>query len=350
MVSLFTLGAILFAFQGIGVDPDTIGSNSHRAIIYHNQWGYNVPDELPANLRNASVSAFNNTVINTHYGGAGGPVNFLQVRVHAAPDLSGNLVTKWLMDAYDVQGYKFENCTFDTCPVEHGNYFKAIGGIEWKNVVFEDIAGQGIQVVYANPGSKREHQTGKAPQRWWREFFARRWEEHSLDHVAFIQVSMPAKSERASFAASFFGMDAPYKAHPVSFDFCQFKTYDPWVDVNGIARDCAGAIMVHNRLRCIITNTRVLYGKGDRDLIQLWGISDGKAGTEDIIIRQNEINGSKPVDIRVWDDKTTIRIQRNRGNAEVVISSNPPYVWENNGWDEGLVIYRGKISDNYAFN
>jgi len=95
----------------------------------------------------------------------------------------------------------------------------------------------------------------------------------------------------------------------------------------------------------------VEYLRGDRDVVQLWYNTDRVAGTVDVLIENCSINSNlQKVDIRVRPDDT-VRILGNHGNAQVMVSTAPKYIWPTNpSWDPSWVLYKGPITQDYSLN
>lgn len=339
--------------RGPWVTPGEAGSKSPYAIWQNNTWGWNIPAEQPRTGNDKSLGASNNSVINTHYSGPGGPVVWTESRFYGTPaDIGQDVKTKWGWVVFDFYDASFEYCTWDTIAIEHGQYITGWAPMTWYGCSWENINGQGIQHVYSHPDSKRAAQTGLPKNTWLRLAQALAGETLEVRRCETKQVGIPPLSERASFTFSFFspnGKDGP-AWNPVTITESYMQTHYEWTDANGVTRDCAGAIMAHRRPHVEITRNCILYAKGDRDVIQVWGCSDGIAGTPDVVLSENFIWAAKAIDIRLQHPSDTVIIARNRGNAEVVISMNDWYVWESNGWKERAVLYRGQISQNYRLN
>jgi hypothetical protein len=337
------------------VAPGEAGAASPYAWHQTNTWGWNIPSEQPRTASDRALGASNNAVVNTHYSGPGGPVDWSESRFYGVPaSLGAPVKTKWGWVAFDFGPAEFWRCTWDTIPVEHGLYLTGWGQpVSWIECLWEDVYGQAIQVVYSHPKSKRAAQTGvNAPREWYRRAREAGGSVFEIDRCETRNVGIPPLSERGSFTWSFFapnGVNGPAYNY-LSVTRSRMETSYPWTDVNGIYNDSAGAIMGQRLLGAQIRRNLIVYRFGDRDVIQLWACSDGKPGTVDVEISENYILARKPIDIRLGNANDTILIRRNVGNAEVVISTNPWYVWQSNGWDESKVIYRGPISDNYRLN
>lgn len=331
------------------VQPGQAGANPAFAKILENQWGWNIPKEISASLASHCLGAHSNAVINTFYPGAGGPVDWSNCRIHG---FTGS-ENKWGIRAFDCWRYNFQRCTFDTLKLEHGCYLNALGGLRWDHCDFHNINGQAIQVVYGHPDSKRWQETGLADPRIWKRTVKSTLDEwHEVDRCTILDVGKPHKSERASFGLSFFEPlgAAGTRGHPVRIFGCYMQTSDPFKDPNGVDRDCAGAIMVHSRTKVQLLGNYIEFLNGDRDVVQLWDCGGGAGEGPDVDLRYNTILAKKPVDIRLHTPNDRIRLQRNAGTAEVVVSTNPWYVWESNGWDEKKVLYRGPINRDWSLN
>jgi hypothetical protein len=339
--------------DGPWVKPGEAGANSPFAVHQTNTWGWNIPKEQPTVGVDKALGASNNSVINTHYSGPGGPVSWSDSRFYGVPpNINSAIQTKWGWVVFDFWDGTFTRCTWDSIAVEHGLYVTGWGPQTFYNSSWSEVNGQAYQGVYSHPDSKRASQTGLDRRTWLRLGNSLSDEPIEFRRCWFDNVGRPAKSERASYIVSCFevlNQNGPFW-NPVLVTECWIETNDPWIDVNGIMRDSAGGIMAHARPHVEISRNMVMLRRPDRDPIQVWACSDGKPGTPDVVISENYILSAQAVDIRLRTPEDTVIIQRNGGRAEVVIHTNPWYVWESNGWDEGKVIYRGDITQNYRLN
>lgn len=342
--------------------PDTAGSVHHGDHVLQAEYGFAIgpgaigTPSVGNQLQNTTLIGWSNAVASTHYSGSHGDVRWRDCMVRSK---EGTDTTKWGIRAFDVMGWEFDSCSWQRIPKEHGCYFNSLGSVSWHNCLFggptnaEEITGQAIQVVYAVPGTVRGHETGLIDSRMWYRMLnatvSNQW--HSVTNCAIVNVGKPQRSERASFALSFFDAAGPdgVLGHPVQVSGCYIQTSDEWTDPNGQVRDCTGAFMAHRRKRVVFTYNKVEYLKGDRDVLQIWGCGTGAPqDAPAVVIEGNQIDASQPVDIRTSSPHDKVLLRRNRGSAQVVISTNPWYVWGNNGWDEGKVVYRGPITENYS--
>jgi len=327
---------------------DEVGARAPFAKWYTNTYGWNIPAEVPRDYSAASHAASNNSVINTHYSGPGGPVNWSDVVVYGVPPEVGKPVTtRWGIIAFNFWQAKFVQCTFHTIPGEHGLYLTGWAPINFEKCEWYDVGGQAVQHVYSYPGTKREKQTNLSENIWLRLFSALQDDWITVRRCRVRDVGNPTISERASFAMSFFEptYEGGVLGNPVHITESWFRTSVPWVDANGQNRDCTGIAMVHNRSEFVFERNFGLYRLGDRDVIQSWGVPK-------VRISENYIIAKQPIDIRVNPGSSyDIIISRNQGDAEVVVSTNAWYAWENTSppypvWDEEKVLYRGHITKN----
>ena len=328
------------------VSPGEAGVSADMSW-HTNKWGWNIPAEMPAENSNKSLSASNNAIVNTHYSGPGGPIDWRDSMFYGSPEyLGAPILTRWGWIVFDTFNAKWVRCTWHTLYDEHGIYDTGWGRQEFVLCLWEDVYGQAIQHVFSHPDSKRKSQTGLNPQVWMRLALALKDDPFIIKQCETINVGQPQNSERASYVFSFFepnGKDGPVW-RPVIFTQNRMETEVPWIDVNGILRDSGGALMVHNSPWVEVSQNYVVHRKPDRGFMEFWRC-------ETVIIKANYLLSNKAIDIRLSNPETDIVvIRRNRGTTEVVISTNEWYVWESNGWDESKVLYRGPISQNFRWN
>jgi hypothetical protein len=341
---------------GAWIDPSKTGISQDPHTPLSSQFGWSLCSASPFTI----YSAYDNTVLSTMYQGCEEPVELIDTWVKGLTDPNTGVGhNKWCVRCYDA-GYggdwKFEHCSFTDSKEEHGFYGNAIGGIRWYQCKFTRNGSQGIQIVGATPGSKRQHETrfwnpldpvGSAAA--WNSYVeANKWQLHNVVECSFEQVGIPKNSiglqpgTRPAYAISMFE-GIPF---PVRIERCYLKTDIPWIDDNGVARTCFGAVMAHNRLRFELLDTYIYYRNGPMDSVQVWRCGDNDPATIDVLLRGDEIWANNRVDIRPRPGDRIV-ISGCKGDAPVMISYNEPYTWETSpGWDWGKVIYQGKITED----
>ena len=327
--------------------PSDVGAPPETTQILTSQFGWSACGVAAGKI----YQAYDNAILNTMYNGCPTPLMLEDCILRGIPNpTTGAKKVKWCERAFDVGADGIgttEACTFEFAHEEHGNYFDAIGGHRWINCLFRNIGSQGIQLVYATPGSKREHETrywnpldpAGSTAAWKTAVKAKEWEPHWIFYSAFDQVGLYTGT-RPSYAISAFE-GGP---NPLRVERCYLKTYAPWVDANQIQRDCFGAVMAHSRLRFEMFDTYIEYKKGDRDVVQVWRCGDSDPATIDVYIRGGGIWAAQHVDIRPRPGDRIV-ISGVKGDAPVMISFNDLYTWETSPtWDWDKVIYQGVIS------
>lgn len=324
------------------VQPGESGTTHPATKTEFSQYGFNVPKDIPLFAAGYDLSGADNAVVSTFYEGAGGPVDWDNMRIHGK--VGANV--KWGVRAFDVWGWKVRNSEFADIKVEHGIYGNTLGGIRVEECAFENIGAQAGQFVYALPGSVRAHETGiKDPSIWYRlinSTVQNEWQQFL--RCTFQQVTLPNKSDRASFTLSFFEPDVKggILGHSARVQGCYFKTSDPWVDPNGVTRDCGGAIMAHSRSTVEILGNYIEYLHGNKSVIQLWGCPS-------IVIKNNVIKADQDIDIRLSSPRDHVRIERNVGDSIVRVWDNQAewYAWPPK---HGKLLYEGPISQPWSLN
>lgn len=323
---------------GPWVDPATVGATGTLTHISTTN-GIGLTEGL-FNASNLSItSTQGNAVTLTMYSGTNGvPVRWTNVDVYAT-----NPQTKWGGIYYDVVDYGFVGCSWRDIPIEHGLYLSCLGGMSFDNCLFARCGGQGVQMVGAVPGSKREFQTAFTGGTWTAEMQKHANEWITFTGCAFIDNGYDGS--RGSFPLSAF--DGPVQ--PVRVDRCTFSTKISFTTGTGTYHS-RGAMMAHNRRRVEVVDSYVYAQQSDRDVIQFWFNSDGVAGTVDTLLDGNTIDSDQWIDLR-GASGDTIKVVGNSGTAMVRISTNPKYTWPNIGaWDPARVLYTGPISDNVTID
>jgi hypothetical protein len=243
---------------------------------------------------------------------------------------------KWGLRAYDVSDWELVQCTWGSIGVEHGCYVNQIGPLVFAGCLFTDIAGQGVQIVYSRPGTKREHETGLDPHTWYRHVMALREVPTRITSCAFVNCTRGG--ERASYAISVAGEGfTPGLVVEGSSIVSKFE----WVDDDGVARTGRGGISATFADGFELRDSDLFVPNGDRDVVQAWF-----CGGAEIV--NTRFHAQRPVDIRCRPGDPVL-IEGCRGNTPVVVSSNPPWVWDGKeGWSEDRVMHRGKISEKWG--
>jgi hypothetical protein len=337
---------------GAWVNPAETGITSAAHTPLTSQYGWSLCDAK--NLHH--YTAYDNAVLNTQYQGCGSKALALTdtwVQGLKNPT-TGAITNKWCVRAFDVGAVPalIDHCTFSDSKVEHGNYFNVLGGIEWNRCKFTRNGSQGIQIVYATPGSKRQHETrfwnpadpAGSKAAWEAHIASTKTQLHRIIECSFEQVGIPKNSiglhpgERPAFCVSMFE-GGP---HGVRIERCYIKTDIPWIDDNGVARTCFGAIMAHDRASFEMYDTYIYYRNGPMDVVQLWNCGN-------VALRGGEIWATNRVDIRPKSGQR-IQITGVKGDAPVMISTNPWYSWETSpNWDWSKVLYQGPITKDLDF-
>lgn len=322
-------------------DDDTVGAHAPFASVEVSSHGWNMVTGLPPTVADMDLGSMGSTATHTMYHDGMRPLAYSNVRMHGFP----GVVSQWITRAYDAFDWRFEDCTWDTCSNEHGFYVNAIGKLFFVNCSFENIKGQGVQLVWSVPDGKRDRETALDPDAWRRAVMAVKDVPIMFERCLFLDCAL--YGEQSSYALSVTGETF---TPGVSISRSYFDTNQLWTDNNGIQRNCHGAISVTNARGFRLTDSFVGYTNGDRDSVQVWFCSDGRPGTEDVVIQGCTFMAGKAIDLRVRSGDTVV-IEGNTGSTPVTISMNPTWVVDGKQyWDESLVLFRGQINQDWRQN
>jgi len=343
--------------------PAQAGCPDDYPITFYgvSQWGWGYGGAIPLTCDGWRLASWGSGsgVTSTGYAGTNQqPVSLSNMIIHGQPQAPGmqNMI-RWGAIIFDINHWNWYRVTTEDIPQEHGVYGTINGGpLTWDECMFSECWGQAIQLVYAHPQNQaRKHQTALPEARWYRLANMLQDEWITVRRTAILQSSIYTKSERASYPISTFealNKDGPF-LNRLLVEGCYMKTEWPWVDPNGTPRDSCGGIMAHGRKQVVIKRNYLEYKLGDRDVIQLWGCSDGQPGTVDVEISENAINASQNIDIRLRNANDTVVVRRNRGTCRVLISGpeQPWYAWPTSPtWRADQVIYNAPVSQDYRLN
>lgn len=343
-----------------GVPDDEIFDHTLK-LAYGAGWG----KELPLIADSYLVTALNpKSVVNTMYSGVGGArTSLTNALIYGPPVLVEGQKNGmfWGFILFDWSNMTVSFVTIQDIHLEHGFYITSRGGANcsWDHVLWDHVYAQAIQWVYSHPASKRYYQTAftdnvagvtnppSAQDQLWLNYADSHQDEWlKVTNCETKQCTILPLSERAGFTFSFFeplNQKGP-KYHRVLIEGNYSETSWPYVDSNGKFSDSSGWLMAHAMKHIEVRKNTVVYHNPDKpDLIQIWGVSDGIAGTPDVVIEDNLIASAGTVEIRLGNANDTVIIRNNRAspNCRVRVSNEkqPWYAWETSpNWIKTAVI------------
>ncbi len=341
--------------------PDNQIFDHTLKLPYGAGWG----KELPLMADGYLLTALNpKSIVNTMYSGVGDKTTYLSNSLIYGPPVlvegqKNNMF--WGFILFDWSNMTLSHCTIQDIHIEHGQYITSRGGANcvWDGVLWDHVYAQAIQWVYSHPASKRYYQTAytdnvegltnppSGPDAAWLAYASAHQDEWlKVQRCETKQCTIFSLSERAGFTFSFFeplSQKGP-RYHKVLIEGNYSQTSWPYVDNNNQYSDCSGWLMSHNQKHIEVRNNTVIYRDPDKpDLVQIWGVSDGIAGTPDVVIEDNLIASSGMIEIRLGNANDTVVIRNNRAtpSCRVRVSSEkqPWYAWETSpNWIKAAVI------------
>jgi hypothetical protein len=366
--SVAVAAALPRTLPGIGPGVAGIPDDAPLNHTLSNTYGWGWGKEFPLVADNYYVTATNKSVVNTFYSGNGGSSYITSSVLMGQPVLPSDVKNNvfWIMLAFDQGDCSIWQSNIFDAHVEHGMYWTSCGraNIRLEEVLWSKCNAQAFQWVYSHPASKRYFQTAHTDQvegltnppsakdaEWLRILERNKGQGIEIIRCETVQCTAYILSERAGSTISKFevlNQKGPW-AHWMRVEGCYSKTSVPWIDPNGKQRDSCGWFMSHAGLTAnghpavTLRHNSVFYLHPDRDFIQIWGCSDGIAGTPDVVIEENVFATDQAIDIRLRNANDTVIVRRNRnvGGARVIISGpeQPWYSWTTSpNWNKAAVI------------